>query len=622
MGNRTLERQSYAAGDDNAPARVQNNALGYDMQNRVLTVKDEQYTLTYSYDGNGNRLSVRTQTASKGELGTVYNRYDEMNRQTIVNGDLLADGKTAVFGAHGHLLAYDKAGNRLSDTFVGKTLRYEVLPLLGGRYSVGDGTQATTESYSYDSAGRLAATKRDGVTIDQRHYDAAGRVTESGLLDYVKSAGRRPATSDSLDSSAKALGVETGSTTYHYDDNGRIQRQTVRGTGGGVTGDYYYVNDKGLGNLGYVGGYDAVGNLLGYTFFVPGRNSEDWGRYSISYSAFDSYKELSNRVDRGDVSTSTYDVNGNRTSVSMAGKVTGKYWYDAAGHVQSKIDYGKPDGTEPPKASFSLIVNDQVLGYEDNDGTNILGSTYMSAHSPAQTAAPSAYTVQSGGETLQGIAQAIWGDSKLWYLIADANGINAGDKLAVGKVLNVPTRVNTVHNDYAAFKPYDAAEAIGNTTPALPPPSHGGGCGGVGMLIMVVVAVVVTIYTAGALSGATAQLFSAGMSPPDRWPAKSSAWPSGHKTASVGKAWRYRPSVVEWRPDCRPTSASAAPMPAAIRPPSPAPSSPMSPCRAWASSRACRTGSSGAASPPPPLARPQGTPSPAARWPRPWATMP
>ncbi|PHV05358.1 hypothetical protein CSQ96_20900 [Janthinobacterium sp. BJB412] len=500
LGNRTLERQSYAAGYDNAPARVQNNVLSYDMQNRVLTVKDEQYTLTYSYDNNGNRLSVHTQTASKSDLGTVHNRYDAMNRQTIVNGDLLADGKTVVYGAHGHELTYDNAGKRLSDTFIGKTLSYVEVPYFGGRYSTGDGTQETTEIYSYDSAGRLATTRRDGVTIDQRHYDAAGRVSESGLLDYVQSTGKHQSTSDSLFSAATALGTETGSTTYHYDNNGRIQRQTIRGTGGDVTSDYYYVNDKEMGGHGYVGGYDAVGNLLGYTLFVPGRNEPDWGRYSISYSAFDSYKELSNRVDQGEVSTSTYDVNGNRTSVSMAGKVTGKYWYDAAGHVQSKIDYGKPGETKPPKASFSLIVNDQVLGYEDNDDTNILGSTYMSAHSPAQTAAPSAYTVQSGDETLQSIAQAVWGDSKLWYLIADANGINAGDKLGVGKVLNIPTRVNTVHNDYATFKPYDAAEAIGNTTPALPPPTHGsgGGCGGVGALIMIVVAVAATIVTGGA----------------------------------------------------------------------------------------------------------------------------
>jgi hypothetical protein len=44
--------------------------------------------------------------------------------------------------------------------------------------------------------------------------------------------------------------------------------------------------------------------------------------------------------------------------------------------------------------------------------------------------APGSYTVQ-GGDTLQSIAQALWGDSNFWYLLADANGLDLSDMPAV-----------------------------------------------------------------------------------------------------------------------------------------------------------------------------------------------
>lgn len=121
---------------------------------------------------------------------------------------------------------------------------------------------------------------------------------------------------------------------------------------------------------------------------------------------------------------------------------------------------------------------------------------------PALSAAPSTYIVQQG-DTLQSIANAVWGDASLWWMIADANGLTGG-KLTAGVSLTLPTRANIVNNDYDTFKPYDSAKAVGDTAPTLPVPAADKGCGVVGSIIMIVVAVVVTIYTAGAASGALA----------------------------------------------------------------------------------------------------------------------
>src|SRR5262249_12914937 len=41
------------------------------------------------------------------------------------------------------------------------------------------------------------------------------------------------------------------------------------------------------------------------------------------------------------------------------------------------------------------------------------------------------YTAQAG-DTLQSVAQALWGDARLWYLIASANGYTSNMPLAAG----------------------------------------------------------------------------------------------------------------------------------------------------------------------------------------------
>lgn len=51
------------------------------------------------------------------------------------------------------------------------------------------------------------------------------------------------------------------------------------------------------------------------------------------------------------------------------------------------------------------------------------------------------------GDTLAGIAQSLWGDASLWYLIADANGLAGSEPLAAGRLLSIP---NKVHNGRCA----------------------------------------------------------------------------------------------------------------------------------------------------------------------------
>ncbi|CAN7717298.1 DUF4214 domain-containing protein [Duganella sp. LjRoot269] len=491
-GNRLSERQAY----DNAataPARVQNNLMTYDWQNRLATVGDGVYAITYTYDNNGNR--TRVHTVYDGITVDTYNSYDSMNRQLVVNGAWVGDPVTghAVHGATGHTIAYDWAGNRVSDTYQGFQLG-----------AGGDATAETVERYGYDGAGRLSEIRRDGVLTDTRRYDQFGHLSESGLMTD----------DDNVAHMLEAAGIATQRHVYSYDNLGHLIAQrdnayvrdavfTSYRSEAGLLQNIWFVGD-GNGNTA-VSGYDKVGNLVHYTISPAGTAPAANPEYKVTFSFTDGYREATNKELRSSVvNVSAYDANGNKASLTEQGKGTPKvrYWYDADGRVQSKVD---------STSHFSLIVNGQVLGEEDKVATHVLGSIYTGVTSAALTAPPASYSVQGNGETLQSIAQAVWGDSKLWYLIADANGLDSSAALKAGDILRIPARVNTVHNDYATFRPYDAADALGNSAPAMPAPSHGGGCGSIGTLIMVVIAVAVTIYTAGALSGATANLFSAGL---------------------------------------------------------------------------------------------------------------
>ncbi len=156
---------------------------------------------------------------------------------------------------------------------------------------------------------------------------------------------------------------------------------------------------------------------------------------------------------------------------------------------------------------------------------------------------PSAYTV-NGGDTLMGIAATLWGDSKLWYLIADANGLNMGPTDAfsagdVGRNLRIPNTDKVVGNTSSNWKPYNPNEKIGDLTPnpsILPPPKKKG-CGVVAMIIMVAIAVVLTVVTAGAAAagmGATVASTGTAATMSTVWAAGSAALTGGLAGTAIG----------------------------------------------------------------------------------------
>jgi YD repeat-containing protein len=468
-GNRVMEKTSAKLGEGPATV-IQNNRISYDQLGRMSRVTDSRFDVIFTYDKNGNRTLVDTTyiNSTGGQTNVkAYNKFDKMNRVVISNGDL--SNGNIISGTNGHAIIYDLAGNRLSDTY---------------RYKDQNGNPlVTSESFTYDNAGRLSYVYRDGIAINYRVYDAASRVVREGAVNAWDA--------DKL----KEFGISADYRTYSYDAAGQLARLKYRTLTGQPLDDIYYrsiVENP-------TAGYDAIGRLIGYSVIPKSGVGKTF--YTTTFAGFDSYKEASTtgRMDGSSPTTSLtkYDVNGNVVSVSDGGATTRdrSYINDADGHVLLKTQNGK--------TTFTLVANGEVLGDTSAETSGIgFANTYESATSGANTAAPSIYTTQAG-DTLQNIAKAVWGDSRLWYLIADANGRTGLEPIVPGEIIKIPSRVNTVHSDSTTFKPYSISEAIGDTKPTLPePPAGKKGCGIIGQIIMVVVAVVVTYITAGAASGA------------------------------------------------------------------------------------------------------------------------
>ena len=207
-------------------------------------------------------------------------------------------------------------------------------------------------------------------------------------------------------------------------------------------------------------------------------------------------------------------------SSGTVSSTTRVYSYDGGGQILGRTD-GTVSGTGS-SATFTALAggttaNPDALApqhyvYAEGHSLATLGangtiqlSDGLSA--PAATASSNAYTVQAG-DTLQSIAQTVYGNSNLWYVIADANALSLDSSgnainLVAGTTLKLPAVCNE-QNGSQTFDPYNPLQRIGSTTPALayipPPPS--GHCNALTELIVAAVTVAATVYTAGATAEA------------------------------------------------------------------------------------------------------------------------
>lgn len=503
----------------------QDNHMAYDALGRLRWVNDTHAFINIAYDKMGNRTQIQTHVIN-GDTANDSNRYfqyDAMNRQTVVD----AVDAAGNLGAQGHRITYDGSGNRTSDTYYGNRVyatqvvdhyntvytsvpvwvldesgnpvldesgnptpaldqngniiyQTEQVPVYRTDYSAGQGQ--TTEAYNYDGLNRLTGVVRDGVQLDYRFYDGANRNMQTGPAGHLP-VGYINALNGGASS---ASGTETR--INRFDANGRLLHQRV-----------FNSDDSAKYEIDY-SSYDAAGNLQSYTL----QNYQGMAytnTYSYSQARYEGYKEASvygtSSYFSPGTTTSSYDVNGNLSAVTDSTEPANNRSFisDAAG----KALYTNQGG----QVQRQLIVGGEVLGRYGNaaSGANVADFNfgYQPINGNYPSSSPGIYIVVPG-DTLQSIAKGAFGDSALWYRIAEANGLSGDNDLKVGQTLTIPNRVGTLSNNVNTFKPYDPSAMVGDTTPNLPappPPAQDDGCGVFGQIIVVIITVVVSVFTGG-----------------------------------------------------------------------------------------------------------------------------
>ena len=541
----------------------------YDAAGRVDLIAGLGYSVAYSYDAAGNRthiLGTYTDAPGSGKAQDLWYQYDQMNRVTISQGvnaggavtiDVDASGSNNP--TQGTILMYDARGIRTSAASYGDSLY--IIQDLKGNPTVAYVKGTATETYEYDGLGRLKNKLLSTTTlnligsadytptvVDARTYDRASRVLsqatakiESGVYAQRNSTSDynddgqvilQTTTKNGINESRVVYGDVNGDATFTPDSIG-YQFDGDPWSGGGLY--EYYIPAS------WSTGYDAAGNLRGYIVNVydgSGTHVYD-STHLFSYDRLaDTYLQTQHQVlntsggPLNGSTTNTYDVNNELIQITddQAHGNNRYFANNAAGQALTVVkgDYGSnPSGAFSNAVVGAGLFNTSNAGYffYSADGQSVgsfsplngaLTANFdvnyepISDQYPAST--PQQYVVQQG-DTLRIIAARVYGDAKLWYVIAQANGLSDPDALQTpGTALSIPNDVVSLSNTSNSFKPFNVMSAIGDTTPTqpLPPPpqSHGGGCGIIGMIIAIIVCIIIDYFSFGTASESNAPILT------------------------------------------------------------------------------------------------------------------
>ncbi|MCE2597050.1 LysM peptidoglycan-binding domain-containing protein [Motilimonas cestriensis] len=447
----------------------------YDAQGRIQSVSVsgvkgfgqtlENSTLTYGYDLMGNRVSITSQKGSAAAITDWY-QYDSENRMVISKGARQSNGTIVAGKAGSSHIVYDALGRKHTET------TYVAVDRNGHKPVV---KQQTT--YGYDRFNHL-----DQVVV--KEYN--------GAKAYVTSIMTRE---NSLTGHAR---VQTDKTMHYHFANGLIKDGSKSKADITVTTMFEYTAGQ-LTRQGKSSGTE-VNMAYHHSGQLAKQTVNDEGYQTVTdyqFSGWENYQK------------SKVTTTSNRSGYKPG---TSTFNYNAFGHltgVDSTTDSSDRSITTDfnrqialQKADGKLTAQISVAGNQLGDlSAEKLNGDLISGSQGTPSAQPGAYTVQAG-DTLNSIAQKVYGDSRYWFMLADANALSPDEPLTAGKSLVTPNMASNSYNGADSFKPYNESDVLGDITPqAIAPPPPSKSCNPIAMIVMAVVAVVVTVYTAGAAAG-------------------------------------------------------------------------------------------------------------------------
>ncbi len=511
---------------------LQAAVVTYDELGRMKTFDDTGATgsnpvsIDWEYDQVGNVRRVLTTYTPVGLASWMdsspqttdrWYTYDTMNRMVQVmgymdNGVIYND----ILNPNSGTAGYNQAGERKTWTTnlfdyggygPGKLREEYTYTAAGQLLNVKQSTAWYTDIFMtelgpYSAPVLLAANTRDTLGRLTAHNEYSGGVSVYSTGTVYNALSQ--ATSESTYTKMHDNSTTTTSTTFDY--------RAETSPGSGVwTGQY----QGGVVTHALTSRYNSItGQTLSHT--------------TNSYVWWDDAKVSTVTSTSGTTASSvySYDENGKLASVSISGSRprTVNFVTDLNGQVMSRTEYSS--ATDNPKDIYyyfnGLRVGD--VGNHGSSETDYATAIAKRGAAPPTGAFDNEYNMPSinadfdqsyspigpgsegnsagsfiarEGDTLRSIAQAVWGDAEMWYLIGEANGLTAGATLTAGQRVRIPAKVTNIHNNSDTFRVYDPNQAIGDNSPsqvAQPKPQkRSGGCGMLGKIILIAVAVAVTL---------------------------------------------------------------------------------------------------------------------------------
>ena len=260
--------------------------------------------------------------------------------------------------------------------------------------------------------------------------------------------------------------------TIAYNADSQETSETDSSAQGGVsttTFDYDLMGSGGAYNGAYEGGalvHSRTTSTLNGTAqpTTDTVNSYTWGQLAeqtgVSYTPNTAQSTVY-------ATTLSYDASGHlyNAAINDGSPRQVSYVTNTEGEIISRLQTANSNGATTAW-DYYYDMNDQQVVHVGNDAgataVNV-GDAYQPIGPTAQgdtgeADAGSTYTAQSG-DTLQSIAAGLWGDASLWYMIADANGLDGSAPLQVGQTLTIPAKVVNLHNNASTFLAYNPSEA-------------------------------------------------------------------------------------------------------------------------------------------------------------------
>ncbi|MGJ8671192.1 MAG: hypothetical protein ACSHXK_17035, partial [Oceanococcus sp.] len=499
---------------------------------------------TWAYDAGGNVRKISSTyrpVNANGTLATTtavqefWYAFDNMNRTVVskgqlVGGQIVRGATSTATGTVGGIdILYNKAGERVETTATDEFIN----PYTGSI------TADTVEAYTYNADGQITLTKINNVNRATTSFDLLGRV--NGHAEY--------STAGALVHNRYAL---------VYDARNQVIAEKGKTKQGANWIHTHTVNNYSANGLGAnspaITSYGQVGSSSGTLLYFS--ETKNWTSTSSAlpgylssadYAFADAYTRQTyrwndgaqqanvNLINRDGTSNSgyAYDKNDHLTSVSITGGNRPRTIYfgnnqQGQATLRNEVDNNYSQNDPSQRTYFfggkqmGTVGNDGTgnVDYEQSitDRTTVQGTgafrngaingslyadfdaNYNAINGNSQQDTGNLYTAR-GGESLSQVAAAVWGDSSLWYKLAEANGLSGSETLTAGRTLTIPNTVSNASHNANTFKVYDPAKAIGDTSPNTPQPpkAKDNKCGAFGQILLVAIAVAVTAVTYGSL---------------------------------------------------------------------------------------------------------------------------